>query len=119
ANRLLLDGDKVTGLECLGMDERCVAPNGRRIRVRARHYVLSGGGINTPAILLRSKAPDPSQRVGKRTFLHTVNFSAGLFDRVINPFYGAPQSIYSDHFQWDDGVTGRMSYKLEVPPLQP
>ncbi len=72
ANRLLLDGDKVTGLECLGMDERCVAPNGRRIRVRARHYVLSGGGINTPAILLRSKAPDPSQRVGKRTFLHTV-----------------------------------------------
>ncbi|MDO2018903.1 GMC family oxidoreductase N-terminal domain-containing protein, partial [Escherichia coli] len=70
ANRLLLDGDKVTGLECLGMDERCVAPNGRRIRVRARHYVLSGGGINTPAILLRSKAPDPSQRVGKRTFLH-------------------------------------------------
>ncbi|MDI9841107.1 GMC family oxidoreductase, partial [Pseudomonas aeruginosa] len=79
----------------------------------------SGGGINTPAILLRSKAPDPSQRVGKRTFLHTVNFSAGLFDRVINPFYGAPQSIYSDHFQWDDGVTGRMSYKLEVPPLQP
>ncbi|WP_242412178.1 GMC family oxidoreductase N-terminal domain-containing protein, partial [Pseudomonas aeruginosa] len=30
ANRLLLDGDKVTGLECLGMDERCVAPNGRR-----------------------------------------------------------------------------------------
>ena len=67
----------MTGLECLGMDERCVAPNGRRIRVRARHYVLSGGGINTPAILLRSKAPDPSQRVGKRTFLHTVNFSAG------------------------------------------
>ena len=41
------------------------------------------------------------------------------FDRLINPFYGAPQSIYSDHFQWDDGATGRMSYKLEVPPLQP
>ena len=38
---------------------------------------------------------------------------------MINPFYGAPQSIYSDHFQWDDGISGRMSYKLEVPPLQP
>ena len=37
----------------------------------------------------------------------------------INPFYGAPQSIYSDHFQWDNGTTGRMSYKLEVPPMQP
>ena len=48
-----------------------------------------------------------------------MNFSAAQFDEVINPFYGAPQSLYSDHFQWDDGITGRMSYKLEVPPLQP
>ncbi|MNO83430.1 6'''-hydroxyparomomycin C oxidase [compost metagenome] len=119
ANRLLIDGDQVTGLECLGMDERCVAPNGRKITIRARHYVLSGGGINTPAILLRSKAPDPYGRAGKRTFLHLVNFSAAQFDNVINPFYGAPQSIYSDHFQWDDGTSGRMSYKLEVPPLHP
>ncbi|MCY1266181.1 GMC family oxidoreductase [Pseudomonas jinjuensis] len=119
ANRLLLEGDRVAGLECLGMDERCVAPNGRKVTVRARHYVLAGGGINTPAILMRSKAPDPHQRAGKRTFLHVVNFSAAQFEEAVNPFYGAPQSIYCDHFQWDDGVAGRMSYKLEVPPLQP
>lgn len=119
AERLLLDGDRVTGLECLALDERCVAPTGRRIRVNARHYVLAGGGINSPALLMRSAAPDPHERVGKRTFLHPVNFSAGHFDRVINPFYGAPQSIYSDHFQWDDGATGHMSYKLEVPPMHP
>ncbi len=119
AERLLLDGEQVSGLECLAMDARCVAPTGRRIRVRARHYVLAGGGINTPALLLRSAAPDPHDRVGKRTFLHPVNFSAAQFDTPINPFYGAPQSIYSDHFQWDDGVAGRMSYKLEVPPLHP
>ncbi|MGY2172798.1 GMC family oxidoreductase N-terminal domain-containing protein [Pseudomonas gingeri] len=119
ADRLLLDGDRITGLQCLGMDARCVAPNGRRINVKARHYVLAGGGINSPALLLRSKAPDPHGRLGKRTFLHLVNFSAGQFSEVINPFYGAPQSIYSDHFQWLDGTTGHMSYKLEVPPLQP
>ncbi|WP_342245063.1 GMC family oxidoreductase [Pseudomonas sp. OTU5201] len=119
ADKLLMEGDKVTGIECLGLDDRCVAPNGRKITVKARHYVLSGGGINTPGLLLRSNAPDPHGRTGKRTFLHVVNFSAAQFDRVINPFYGAPQSIYSDHFQWDDGATGRMSYKLEVPPLQP
>jgi len=119
AERLLLDGDQVSGIECLGLDERCVAPNGRTITVKARHYILAGGGINTPGILLRSKAPDPHQRVGKRTFLHLVNFSAAQFEQLINPFYGAPQSIYSDHFQWDDGPAGRLSYKLEVPPLQP
>ncbi|MNQ47971.1 6'''-hydroxyparomomycin C oxidase [compost metagenome] len=119
AERLLLDGDSVSGIECLGMDERSVAPNGRKIRVKARHYVLAGGGINTPGILLRSKAPDPHRRTGRRTYLHLVNFSAAQFEQVINPFYGAPQSIYSDHFQWDDGTSGRLSYKLEVPPLQP
>jgi len=119
AERLLIEGDKVTGIECQGMDERCVAPNGRTIRVKAKHYVLAGGGINTPGILLRSNAPDPHERTGKRTYLHLVNFSAALFEQVINPFYGAPQSVYSDHFQWDDGAAGRLSYKLEVPPLQP
>ncbi|WP_312597961.1 GMC family oxidoreductase [Stutzerimonas nitrititolerans] len=119
AERLEIVNGRVTELQCLGMDSRCVAPNGRKIRVRARHYILAGGGINTPAILLRSEAPDPHQRLGKRTFLHLVNFSAAQFDEVINPFYGAPQSIYSDQFQWDDGTCGRMSYKLEVPPIHP
>ncbi|WP_313241858.1 GMC family oxidoreductase [Stutzerimonas nitrititolerans] len=119
AERLEIANGRVTELQCLGMDARCVVPNGRKIRVRARHYILAGGGINTPAILLRSEAPDPHQRLGKRTFLHLVNFSAAQFDKVINPFYGAPQSIYSDQFQWDDGTSGRMSYKLEVPPIHP
>ena len=119
ANKLQISGGKVTGIECLGLDERCVAPNGRKILVKARHYVLAAGGINSPALLMRSNAPDPHGRTGQRTFLHTVNFSAAQFDEVINPFYGAPQSLYSDHFQWDDGSTGRMSYKLVVPPLQP
>jgi choline dehydrogenase-like flavoprotein len=119
AERLILSGNKVTGLQCSAMDERCVGPTGRTITVKARHYVLSGGGINSPALLMRSRAPDPNERLGKRTFLHLVSFSAGQFAEVINPFYGAPQSIYSDHFQWLTGTTGPMSYKLEVPPLQP
>ena len=119
AHRLLITGDQVTGLQCQGMDARCVAPTGRLITVRARHYVLSGGGINTPGLLLRSDAADPHKTLGKRTFLHVVNFSAAQFPTAINGFYGAPQSIYSDHFQWKDGVTGPMGYKLEVPPLHP
>jgi len=119
AERLVIERERVTSLECLAMDPRCVAPTGRKIQVRALHYILAGGGINTPAILLRSDAPDPHQRLGKRTFLHLVNFSAAQFEAVINPFYGAPQSVYSDQFQWDDGTSGRMSYKLEVPPIHP
>jgi choline dehydrogenase-like flavoprotein len=82
-----------------------VHPTGRQVTC-ARHYVLAGGGINSPALLLRS-APDPHGRLGKRTFLHLVNFSAARFADRIDPYYGAPQSIYSDHFQWQGGTTGR------------
>ena len=117
--RLLITGEQISGLECQAMDSRCVAPTGHKITVKARHYVLAGGGINTPGLLMRSDAPDPHKRLGKRTFLHLVNFSAAQFPAAINPFYGAPQSIYSDHFQWKDGATGPMGYKLEVPPLHP
>jgi choline dehydrogenase-like flavoprotein len=38
--------------------------------LRAAHFVLAGGAINTPALLLRSQAPDPHGLLGKRTFLH-------------------------------------------------
>jgi len=119
AERLLLKDGRVTGLECSALDDRCVNPTGRKIKVKARHYILAGGAINSPALLLRSQAPDPQKRVGKRTFLHLVNFSAAQFKKLVNPFYGAPQSIYCDHFQWQNGVTGPLAYKLEVPPLHP
>ncbi|MGE8112485.1 GMC family oxidoreductase N-terminal domain-containing protein [Pseudomonas sp. NPDC086566] len=119
AERFEHNGERIAGLQCQALDARGVHATGRQISVRARHYILAGGGINSPALLLRSKAPDPHRRLGKRTFLHLVNFSAARFDARIDPYYGAPQSIYSDHFQWLDGVDGQVGYKLEVPPLHP
>ncbi|WP_323113306.1 GMC family oxidoreductase [Pseudomonas guariconensis] len=119
AQRFEHDGKRIAQLLCQALDREGVEPTGRQVRVRARHYVLAGGGINSPALLLRSEAPDPHRRLGKRTFLHLVNFSAALFDARIDPFYGAPQSIYSDQFQWTDGIDGPIGYKLEVPPLHP
>ncbi|NIF17504.1 GMC family oxidoreductase [Pantoea sp. Cy-639] len=119
AERFEHDGQRIAQLRCQALDAQGVQPTGRQITVRARHYVLAGGGINSPALLLRSAAPDPHDCLGKRTFLHLVNFSAARFDEKIDPYYGAPQSIYSDQFQWQDGVTGAVGYKLEVPPLHP
>ena len=88
------------------MEERCVALIGHtiKVKVKAQHYVLAGAGINSP-VLLRSNAAD----LHNRTFLHLVNFSAQQFDQIINPFYGAPQLIYSEHFQWQDGTTSKIS----------
>ena len=94
-------------------------PTGVTVTIRARHFIAAGGAINTPALLLRSGLPDPHELLGKHTLIHPVVLSLAQFDERIDPFYGAPQSIASDHFQWKDGATGPMGYKLEVPPIFP
>jgi len=113
------DGKRVQSVtgEALGADG--YTPTGVGVVVRARHFIAAGGAINTPALLLRSRVPDPHERLGLRTFIHPVNISIAKMPERIDPYYGAPQSIASDHFQWRDGATGPMGYKLEVPPLFP
>lgn len=113
------DGKRVLGLagEALGADGH--TPTGVGVTVTARHFIAAGGAINTPALLLRSSLPDPHERLGRRTFIHPVNISTAQMPERVDPFYGAPQSIASDHFQWLDGATGPIGYKLEVPPLFP
>lgn len=117
--KLLVQGDAVTGVLVDGMPEKGHQPTGVTLTVKARHVVLSGGAINTPGILLRSEVPDPHDRVGARTTIHPVNVSLGVYEREVGGWTGAPQSIYSDHFQWKDGATGPMGFKLEVVPMLP
>jgi choline dehydrogenase-like flavoprotein len=119
ADRLIFRGDKVESLACSALDAGGLAPSGIGIRVRARHYVVSAGAINSPGLLLRSRAPDPNSLLGKRTFLHPTVLSAGVFTQKVDAFAGAPQSIYSDHFLTMHPVDGPIGYKLEAPPLHP
>jgi choline dehydrogenase-like flavoprotein len=37
---------------------------------RPQRFVVAGGAIDSPALLMRSGAPDPYKLLGKRTFLH-------------------------------------------------
>jgi len=117
AERLIFSEHKVEAVECLALGSDGKTPTGVKINFKAPHIVLSGGAINNPGLLLRSDAPDPHGRIGKRTMIHPVNASLARMDEATNPFYGAPQSIYSDHFQWE--TQGDMGFKLEVPPMQP
>ena len=117
--RVLRDGDVVKGVEAEALTPNVRGTTGQKITVRAVHTILAGGAINTPAVLLRSDVPDPHSLVGKRTFLHPTTLTMGIYDESIDPFYGAPQSIYSDHFQWQNVHTGPVGFKLEAPPLQP
>lgn len=112
-------GDRVTAVQCAAMDQKGVAATARRITVRARAFVAAAGAIGTPALLLRSGAPDPNALVGKRTFLHPVVVSAALMPDTVAAYAGAPQSVYSDHFLAEYALDGPMGYKLEAPPVHP
>jgi choline dehydrogenase-like flavoprotein len=110
---------RVTALNCVGLDARGTDPTSRRIRVRAKTFVAAGGAIGTPALLLRSKVPDPNAVVGKRTFLHPTVVSAARMPERVDGFSGAPQTIYSDHFLEAAAPDGPIAYKLEAPPIHP
>lgn len=119
AERLLLRGRQVEGVEARALGADGSGPTGKHIRVRSRYTVVAGGAINTPGLLLRSGVPDPHGRVGKRTFIHPVVTSFARFDERIDPYYGAPQSIYSDQFTWPGEGDDRIGFKLEAMPLLP
>jgi choline dehydrogenase-like flavoprotein len=119
AYRLAFTRDQVASLEGLAMDASGTATTSRKVTVRARAFVAAAGAIGTPALLLRSGAPDPHALAGKRTFLHPSVVSAAVMPEVIDGFAGAPQSIFSDHFLETHPVDGPMGFKLEAPPIHP
>ena len=119
AQRFHLEGDRVATLECSALDTSGLRPGPYTLRVRARTFIAAGGAINSPALLLRSGAPNPYGMLGKRTFLHPTVVSAAIMPDVVAGYSGAPQSIYSDHFLHTQPLDGAIGYKLEVPPLHP
>jgi choline dehydrogenase-like flavoprotein len=88
-------------------------------KIVAKHYVLAAGAINSPAVLLRSRAVDPHGVLGRRTFLHPVVLSAAVMANKVEGWTGAPQTIYSDHFLETQPIDGPIGFKLEAPPLHP
>ncbi len=79
------------------LDAEGVGSTGKRLTIKAKRFVLSGGAINTPALLLRSGIT-LGGLVGERTFIHPVIGSSAVYDEIIDPWRGAPQSAASHHF---------------------
>jgi choline dehydrogenase-like flavoprotein len=117
--RLVHNGLQVQQLDCVPVGLDSGAIGSVACKVKARHVVVAGGAINSPALLLRSGLPDPFQQLGRRTFLHPTLLSRARFEAKIEGWQGAPQSVYSDHFLEQDPIDGPLGYKLEVPPLHP
>ncbi|MDL0431057.1 GMC family oxidoreductase [Marinobacter sp. TBZ242] len=119
ADRLVMKQDRIDHLQASAMAADGVSPSGITVELKAKHFVVAASAIGSPGLLLRSDIPDPHDRIGKRTFLHPVNATVAEMPDTVDPYYGAPQSIYSDEFNFSRGVDGPAGFKLEVPPLHP
>jgi choline dehydrogenase-like flavoprotein len=117
ADRLEVDAGSVSRLRGVLLDSEGRLPTGHAITVKARRFVVSGGALNSPALLLRSGL-DSSGLVGTRTFVHPALASLAFFDRDVNPFQGAPQSAASHHFAHRGGGAD-VGYFLETVPWYP
>jgi len=96
-DRIETQGDSATTAHITLLDADGLQPTGKRARIKAKRFVLSGGAINSPALLLRSGI-SLGGLVGERTFVHPVIASVAHYDEPIEAWRGAPQSAASHHF---------------------
>ena len=119
AERLEISNGLVGALVCVPVQANGAPAGGQPTRVVAKHFVVAGGAINSPGLLLRSNVSDPYELLGRRTFLHPTVLSASTFRQKVEGWDGAPQTIYTDHFLSTQPIDGPMGYKLEAPPVHP
>ncbi len=115
-DRLELVGGSVRSLTAHFLDGFGISPTRATLTVKAKRFVVSAGAIGTPALLLRSAAPDPHDRLGRRTFLHPVIASGAEYEDPVDGYYGAPQGVASHHFA-DRG--DEVGFFLEAAPVYP
>jgi choline dehydrogenase-like flavoprotein len=114
--RLVTEGRRVKSVVARVRDPETDRPTGATLTVHPRVTVLSAGGINTPAILLRSGL-DANGRTGMRTFLHPAVGATGVHPDRTEPFVGSPQYVYSDEHR--ERGDDKMSFLIEGAPLFP
>ena len=66
--RLEIAGQRVTGLSGQALAADGIHPNGVTVTVRARHVVLAGGAINSPAVAAAQPGAGPPRPGGKAHF---------------------------------------------------
>lgn len=84
------------------------------VTVNAKKVVVACGALHTPALLMRSGIELPA--LGRNLFLHPTTGVTGVFDELIEPWKGPPQTIVCDEFvELREGY----GYRIETAPAHP
>ncbi len=76
---------------------------GQRFRIRAKRFILAGGGISTPALLLRNGFGRLNGNIGRYLTLHPILANIGVMPEPVHFYEGIPQCEYVDKLSPSDG----------------
>ncbi|MGB7624086.1 MAG: GMC family oxidoreductase [Terriglobia bacterium] len=71
----------------------------RHFAIHAKLFIVAGGAVNSPQLLLNSRVANSNGQVGKNLALHPLFAAFGLFDEELKSYRGIPQSIFVDQFR--------------------
>jgi len=116
---------KAENIEVIGNTKRVYgtvidrATNARKTDfvVEAPVVILSAGAIHTPALLFRSGLANSSGEVGNHLTLHLTSAVLGMFEGVVYPAGGIPQSAMCDEFLNTNNDGG--GFWIEAVPAYP
>ncbi|HEV8217740.1 MAG TPA: GMC family oxidoreductase, partial [Gemmatimonadaceae bacterium] len=111
AERVLIERGRVVGVAATTRALDGVLEN---IEIRAPIVVACAGGIETPALLERSRLSHSA--LGRNLYLHPTSAVAAVYSDPIAPWVGPPQTILSGQFSRLDGNFG---FRLEAAPAHP
>jgi choline dehydrogenase-like flavoprotein len=108
-DRVVLSGKRAVGVEGV------YTPTNTPVTIKARQVIVSGGTLNSPALLLRSKIKNSA--IGKNLHIHPVSFVQAFYPESVKPMEGALlTSIVSDFVNLDMEYHG---CRLETPSMTP
>jgi len=109
--RLVQSKGRVTGIEGIARDS---AGHLREMKIAAPRVVLAAGGLESPALLMRSGIRSP--HLGRHLYLHPTVAVYGTYASPIEAWRGPPQTIVCDEFS---NLSKGYGYRIEVAPAHP
>ncbi|GDX78969.1 oxidoreductase [Deltaproteobacteria bacterium] len=97
AVRIDHSGGRVRGVDAVRLDPHTRQPVGT-LRIDAPLVCVSASATGTPALLLRSRVPDPSETTGNSLRIHPAVVAAGEFAEAVHAWRGVPQSVECTEF---------------------
>ena len=108
--KLLKEGRIIGGVSARTVN--ATGESGKRIIARAPITVVCGGGIQTPALLLRSGVRSPSGQIGRNLYLHPNVKVQALFDDQVKGWQGVHQAYQVREFE----KQGAFFAAVNLPP---